>query len=130
MKLRSLFALVNLAALFFSGSAGAALSWDPNQIELQPKLTDKPAVATYTVKITGENPLKITTFHPAASCTTSKLDHYLIAPNESGDITATFNICQRTGFQKKTITVMTDDQPDSPTVLSLTANIPQLLQLT
>ena len=130
MKLRSLFALVSLAALFFSRSADAALNWDTNQIELHPKMTDKTAVAHFKFKNTGDKPVKITSVHPSCGCTTAKLAHDVIAPNESGEITATFNIGQRTGLQKKSITVMTDDQPDTPTILSLTANIPQLLQLT
>src|SRR5689334_2932863 len=130
MKISSLFAILTLGALF-CGSAGAttALTFDPSQVELKPAITDKTAVAHFKFKNTGEKPVKILAVHPSCGCTTAKLDHETIAPNETGEIVATFNIGQRTGLQKKTITVSTDDSPDTPTMLTLTANIPQLLQL-
>lgn len=130
MKIRSLLAFVSLGFLFFSGSASAALTWDTNQVELHPKISDKTAVAHFKFKNTGDKPVKINSVHPSCGCTTAKLAHDVIAPNESGEITATFNIGQRTGVQRKTITVMTDDQPDTPTILTLTTNIPQLLTVT
>ena len=128
MKLRSLFALVSLG-VFWCGSAGAALSWDTKQVELKPSITDKTAVAHFKYKNTGDKPIKIVSVHPSCGCTTAKLDHDVVAPNESGEIVATFNIGQRTGPQRKIITVTTDDLPDQPTQLTLTANIPQLLQV-
>ena len=48
---------------------------------------------------------------------------------DAKNATCTFNIGDRSGVQKKTITVMTDDQPSQPTILKLTATIPQLLQI-
>ena len=126
MKLPSLFAFVSLSALL-CGSAGAALTWETNQVDLKPALTDKTAVAHFKFKNTGDKAVKIVSVKPSCGCTTAKLAHDLIAPNESGEITATFNIGQRTGLQKKMITVVTDDQPDQPTMLTLVANIPQLL---
>src|SRR5215470_10623695 len=128
MKISSLLTFVTLSALF-CGSAGAALTFDPSQVELHPSITDKTAVAHFKFKNTGEKPVKILAVHPSCGCTTAKLDHDTIAPNEAGEIVATFNIGQRTGLQKKTITVSTDDSPDTPMMLTLTANIPQLIQL-
>jgi len=130
MKLSSLLAFVSLSALF-CGSAGAAtsLTFDPSQIDLHPTITDKTAVAHFKFKNTGDKPVKILAVHPSCGCTTAKLDHETIAPKEAGEIVATFNIGSRTGLQKKMITVTTDDSPDEPTMLTLTANIPQLLQV-
>jgi hypothetical protein len=128
MKLRCLFGYLTLSALL-CGSAGAALTFDPNQVELHPKISDKSAVAHFKFKNTGDKPVKILSVHSSCGCTTAQLDHDVIAPDESGEIVATFNIGQRTGTQKKTITVTTDDSPDQPTLLTLTANIPQLLTL-
>jgi Protein of unknown function (DUF1573) len=128
MKLPSLLAFISLSVLF-SGSAGAALTWDTKEVELHPKLNDKTAVAHFKFKNTGDKPVKILSVHPSCGCTTAALAHDVIAPNESGEITATFNIGGRTGKQKKMITVNTDDQPDEATILALTADIPQLLQI-
>jgi hypothetical protein len=52
-----------------------------------------------------------------------------VQPGEKGEITATFNIGDRTGTQVKTVTVETD-QPNNPTtVLTLKAVLPELLQI-
>ncbi|HXA09182.1 MAG TPA: DUF1573 domain-containing protein, partial [Chthoniobacterales bacterium] len=67
--------------------------------------------------------------HASCGCTTAALAKDVVAPNESGEIVATFNIGDRSGVQKKTITVMTDEAASQPTILSLTATIPQLLHL-
>lgn len=129
MKISSILAFLTLSALF-CGSAGAtALTFDPSQVEVHPSLTDKTAVAHFKFKNTGDKPVKIVAVHPSCGCTTAQLAHDTIAPNETGEIVATFTIGQRTGLQKKMITVTTDDSPDEPTMLTLTANIPQLLQL-
>ena len=127
MKTSSLLALL-CSSLLFCGSAGAALTFDPSQVDLHPSITDKTAVAHFKFKNTGDKPVKILSVHPSCGCTTAKLEHDVIAPNETGEIVATFNIGQRTGVQRKVITVTTDDSPQQPTTLTLVANIPQLLQ--
>ena len=103
-------AFVTLSALF-CGSAGAtALTFDPSQVELHPSLTDKTAVAHFKFKNTGDKPVKILAVHPSCGCTTAQLAHDTIAPNETGEIVATFTIGQRTGVQKK------DDHGRQPTI--------------
>ena len=51
-------------------------------------------------------------------------------PGDKGEITATFNIGDRTGTQVKTVTVETDEAPNQKTVLTLKAVIPQQLEIT
>ena len=51
-------------------------------------------------------------------------------PGEKGEITATFNIGDRTGTQVKTVTVETDDAANPKTVLTLKTIIPQQLEVT
>jgi hypothetical protein len=53
-----------------------------------------------------------------------------VAPGDKGEITATFNIGDRTGTQIKTVTVETDEAPNQKTVLTLKAEIPQQLEVT
>jgi hypothetical protein len=53
-----------------------------------------------------------------------------VPPGEKGEITATFNIGERTGTQVKTVTVETDDPEHVTTVLTLKAVIPQQLEIT
>lgn len=112
-----------------AGSADASLTWEKTEADLKPSLSDKTAVAHFKYKNTGDTPVKITSVHASCGCTTAALAKDTVAPNESGEITATFNIGDRTGVQTKMITVLTDEQPQQPTVLKLTATIPQLLQI-
>jgi hypothetical protein len=119
------FCLVTVLA----GSAHAALTWETTAADLHPALTDKTAVAHFKYKNTGDKPVKITSVHPSCGCTTAALAKDVVAPNESGEITATFNIGGRVGVQNKTITVMTDADASQPTILKLTATIPRLLEL-
>ena len=122
--------LVSLCLLIsFAGPARAALTWETTTADLHPALSDKTAVAHFKYKNTGDKPVKITSVHPSCGCTTAALAKDVVAPNESGEITATFSIGSRWGEQNKTISVMTDADPDQPTVLKLTATIPRLLEI-
>jgi hypothetical protein len=119
-----------IAGLFFTFdfAAQGALTWENTEADLHPKLTDKTAVAHFKYKNSGDKPVKITSVHPSCGCTTAALAKDVVAPNDTGEITATFNIGGRAGVQTKTITVTTDDQAQ-PTVLRLTATIPKLLEV-
>lgn len=128
MKLRPLILIAAMSA--FGGSAHASLTWEQTTADLHPDMADKTAVAHFKYKNTGDKPIRIMSVHPSCGCTTAALAKELVAPKESGEITATFNIGQRTGVQNKTITVMTDEQGSQPTVLRLTATIPELLKVT
>src|SRR6185503_20785365 len=128
MKKFSVLSFVSLLGLV-AQTATATLTWETTSADLHPSLTDKTAVAHFKYKNTGDKSVKITSVQASCGCTTAALAKETVAPNESGEITATFNIGDRSGVQKKTITVMTDDQPNQPTILKLTATIPQLLQI-
>jgi hypothetical protein len=128
MKIRAAFLIVSLTSLLL-GPASAALVWEQKEADLHPALTDKTAVAHFKYKNTGDKPVKITSVHASCGCTTAALAKETVAPDESGEIVATFTIGERSGVQTKTITVKTDDQPEQATILKLKATIPQLLQV-
>ena len=73
----------------------AALTWETTEVDVHPTLSDKTAVAHFKYKNTGDKPVKITSVHPSCGCTTAALAKDVVAPNESGEITATFNIGDR-----------------------------------
>lgn len=128
MKISVPFALLSLLFAFVA-PARAALTWETTEADLHPSLSDKTAVAHFKYKNTGDKPVKITSVHPSCGCTTAALAKDVVGPNESGEITATFNIGDRSGVQMKNITVRTDDEAMEPTILKLKATIPQLLQV-
>jgi len=69
-------------------------------------------------------------FHASCGCTTAQSQKEEVPPGDKGEITATFNIGDRTGTQIKTVTVETDEAINQKTVLTLKAEIPQQLEIT
>lgn len=126
--MRALLLVVSLNFLL-AAVGQAALVWESTVANLHPTIADKTAVAHFKYKNTGDQPVRITSVHASCGCTTAALAKDVVEPNESGEITATFTIGDRSGVQAKTITVLSDDQPGQATLLHLNATIPQLLTI-
>src|SRR3954453_7766370 len=106
-------------------SARAQLKWEQTSVELHPAAADKQAIGHFKYENTGKTPVRFKSVHASCGCTTAQTQREEVPPGEKGEITATFNIGDRTGMQVKTVTVVTDD-PDpnkSNIVLTLKANI-------
>src|SRR5580704_19006661 len=118
-------------SIIFSLSARAELKWEQTMIELRPTPADKQAIGHFKYQNPGKTPVHFKSVHASCGCTTAQTQKDEVPPGEKGEITATFNIGDRTGTQVKTITVQTDD-PDAvkaTTQLKLTAIIPQPLEV-
>ena len=131
MKTSHLIFAVTLSILL-SANAGAELKWEQTAIELHPSATDKQAIAHFKYQNAGTQPVRFKSVHASCGCTTAQTQKDVVPPNEKGEITATFNIGDRTGIQTKTVTVETDnpDPKQATTVLTLKAVIPQSLEVT
>ena len=78
---------------------------------------------TYQFTNTGQADLEITDVKASCGCTASAPKDKVVKPGASSEIVATFNSKGRTGTQRKTITVRTND-PDQPVVqLSLQVQV-------
>src|SRR5438093_10263827 len=112
-------------------SARAELKWEQTSVELHPAATDKQAIGHFKYQNTGKTPVHFKSVHPSCGCTTAQTQKDVVQAGEKGEITATFNIGDRTGIQTKTVTVETDDpDPKKATqVLTLKAVIPQALEI-
>lgn len=117
------------ALLALNLPARAALDWGTRETVLHPTISDETAVGHFKYKNTGDKPVKITAVKPSCGCTTAALPKDVVAPGESGEITATFHIGDRIGMQTKTIHVTTDESTDESTVLTLKADVPKLLEI-
>jgi hypothetical protein len=115
--------------LWIAATAQAALVWEKTELELNPTLGAPNAVGVFKYENKGDTPVHFKAVRPSCGCTTAALPKNDVAPGEKGEITATFNIGDRTGLQTKTITVETDDPQHPQTILTLKANIAQLLEL-
>ena len=111
-------------------TARAGLKWDQTSLELHPTATDKQAIGHFKYQNTGDKPVKFKSVRTSCGCTAAQTQKEEVPAGEKGEITATFNIGERTGTQVKTVTVETDDPANVTTVLTLKAVIPQQLEIT
>jgi Protein of unknown function (DUF1573) len=120
-----------LGALFLCLSTGAQaqLAWEKTEIELNPAAGADSAVATFKYENKGTTPINIKAVRTSCGCTTAALKKNDVAPGEKGEIVATLKTGDRIGQQVKTVTVDTDDPKNLQVVLTLKANISQLLDL-
>jgi hypothetical protein len=119
-----------LFLLSFCSSVSAQLTWPAREAELHPKAADTEATATYAFANDSDHSVTITSIATSCGCTTAKLDQKTYAPGQSGEIEATFVIGDRTGEQRKTIVVETDDPTESTVLLRLSVRVPPLVEIT
>ncbi len=109
--------------------ARAELKFDKTEIELHPAPADKQAIGHFTYQNTGKTPVKFKSVKASCGCTAAQTQKDEVPPGEKGEITATFNIGDRTGTQVKTVTVETDDSTKPTQILTLRTIIPQQLEI-
>jgi hypothetical protein len=117
-------------SMIFCLGARAELKWEQTSVELHPAATDKQAIGHFKYQNTGKTPVRFKSVHASCGCTTAQTQKEDVPPGGKGEITATFNIGDRTGTQVKTVTVETDEATNQKTVLTLKAEIPQQLEIT
>lgn len=122
-------ALIGALSLCISTGAQAQLAWEKTEVELNPPPGAEAAVATFKYENKGDKPVHINAVKTSCGCTTAALAKNDVAPGEKGEIVATLKTGDRVGVQQKTVTVETDDPKVPQTVLTLKANLIQLLDL-
>ena len=110
-------------------TARAELKWEQTAVELHPARGDKQAIGHFKYQNSGKAPVHFKSVHASCGCTAAQTQKDQVAPGEKGEVTATFNIGDRTGTQVKTVTVETDEAANQKTVLTLKAIIPQELEI-
>jgi len=116
-------------SIIISLSARAELKWEQTSLELHPTPTDKQAIGHFKYQNPGKTPVHFKSVHASCGCTTAQTQKDEVPPGGSGEITATFNIGDRTGTQVKTVTVETDEATNQKTILTLKTIIPQALEI-
>jgi hypothetical protein len=121
--------LVFTFSIFIAMSARAELKWEQTQVELHPAAGDKQAIGHFKYQNTGGQAVHFKSVHSSCGCTAAQSQKDQVGPGEKGEITATFNIGDRTGTQVKTVTVETDEAANAVTVLTLKAVLPEALEI-
>ena len=118
-------------SIFVCAAVRAELKWEQTTAELHPAVGDKQAIAHFKYQNVGTTSVHFKSVRASCGCTAAQSQKDQVAPGEKGEVTATFNIGDRTGQQVKTVTVQTDD-PDparATTVLTLKAMIGSALEI-
>jgi hypothetical protein len=123
------FLFLGVLSLAVAATTQASLVFEKTEIDLNPDMGAANAVAVFKYENKGDTPVHIKAVKPSCGCTTAALAKNDVAPGEKGEISATFNIGDRTGLQVKTITVETDDAKAPQTVLTFKATIAQMLEI-
>jgi hypothetical protein len=117
-------------SFIFCLTARAELKWEQTSVELHPAKGDKQAIGHFKYENTSKTPVHFKSVHASCGCTIPSQTHKDEVPaGAKGEITATFNIGDRTGTQIKTVTVETDEAANQKTVLTLKAIIPTELEI-
>src|SRR2546430_17432938 len=116
-------------SIIISLSARAELKWEQTSVELHPAPADKQAIGHFKYQNTGKTPVRFKSVHASCGCTTAQTQKEEVPPGGKGEITATFNIGDRTGTQVKTVTVETDEATNPKTGPTLRTIIPQQLEI-
>src|SRR6266566_6875821 len=117
-------------SIVICGKAQAELKWEQTTIELRPTPAAKQAIGHFKYQNMGDKSVHLKSVRTSCGCTAAQTQKDEVPPGDKGEITATFNIGDRTGTQVKTVTVETDEAINQKTVLTLKAEIPQQLEIT
>ncbi len=119
----------SILSLLFCAAGHAELRWEETMNELHPAIGDKEAVAHFKYRNESDKPVHFKSVRTSCGCTVAKSQKDDVAPNEKGEIIATFNIGDRTGIQQKNVIIETDDPANATTVLTLKAVVPETLEI-
>ncbi|MDR2927723.1 MAG: DUF1573 domain-containing protein [Cytophagaceae bacterium] len=78
---------------------------------------------TFKVTNSGKSNLILRKVNASCGCTATQPDKNVIAPNETANITVTFNSAGRNGRQNQSITVLSNDPKKSSMILRITSNV-------
>lgn len=102
----------------------AKLEWSQKEIQLPCHEGDKVLQARFEFVNKGEETVTIRSVKTSCGCTEAGTAQKTYKPGEVGEIVVDFDVGDRLGHQKKTITVLTDDPEDSFHLLKFATYIP------
>lgn len=112
-----------MTVVMFGIIEAEAVTWASMQREISVKNGQAMIALGFPFKNTGTTPVRITAVIPSCDCLTPRLEKRIFAPGELGEVLVEFALGGRAGRQEKSVTIISDDAPDSPTVLRLVVDI-------
>ena len=106
--MKAIYVITAVLGLILPAILRAELKWEQTTLELNPGPSDKQAVGHFKYQNIGDQPVHFKSVKTSCGCTAAQTQKDQVGPGEKGEITATFNIGDRTGPQVKTVTVDID----------------------
>jgi hypothetical protein len=100
----------------------AAITFDKTEHDFGTILQGEVVTASFHFTNTGNAPLLISNVQTSCGCTVGEFPHDPIAPGKDGVIKATYNSKGHHGFQSRSLTVVSNTNPNQ-TVLRLKAKV-------
>jgi hypothetical protein len=101
----------------------SSLEWAQKEVRLTAREGDDKVEASYPVKNTGSQIVKVTSIETGCGCTSARLTQTRLLPGAKDDLRVTFKLEGRVGSQSKLITIKTDESDHEPTQLWLKVDI-------
>ena len=105
------------------------LTWEKTTITHEASATETEFSAVFPFTNEGDQTVTIESVRSSCGCTVPELEKREYAPGESGEITAVFTFGTRTGAQRKTVSVITNEPDIDRQNLVLEVNIPVLIEV-
>jgi hypothetical protein len=118
-----------IAALVISSVNGFGLEWETKSISIVATPEQESAEAVFAFTNNSDQTVTVKSVRSSCGCTVTELEKKEYLAGESGEIKALFTFGNRTGAQRKKITVETDDADEAKTNLQLDVSIPELIQI-
>lgn len=111
-------------SLFSAPFAEALIEWEKKEITVAVHPVQLKKEVAFKFCNTGNDPVEFLSIRPSCGCLSihPKKKRYL--PGESGSLKAVFDLSNRTGAQKKSIEIISSDNPKKTQSLCLKINIP------
>lgn len=114
---------------FFPLVCVAGLKWERTRLSVPAEVGQEEVVGIYQFTNTGDEPVTILRTQSSCGCTVPKLEKETYAPGESGELKAIFTVGDRTGHQRKILTVTTDNHAHPVTRLIFETSIPEVVSI-
>tara|TARA_S200002703_G_C3766840_1_gene236054 strand:- start:8 stop:553 length:546 start_codon:yes stop_codon:yes gene_type:complete len=83
-------------------------------------------VAVFAVENEGEVPVEVLKLSVSCNCLVAEMEDKVLDPGESGEVRLVFTVGNRKGKQKRVLEVVTDENPEEVTRLTMTTEVPEL----
>ncbi len=114
-----------LFGLFLFSHAEASIEWEKKEITVAVHPVQLKKEVDFKFRNTGNDPVELLSMRPSCSCISAHPEKRRYLPGESGILKVVFDLGNRTGPQKKSVKIITSDNPAQNQILYLKIDIPE-----